>query len=538
VQLALLGNPVEVTKALPTVSVCIPCIPIHVQYLDECLSSISEQDVLPEEVILTVSESTPFVEKYVMEKISPFIEKLHIIYKFFPEKRCTGSNRAEAIKLASGDIIVSMNADDIMFLNKINVVKTIFYQNPSAIGLLHYFVENIKKDNMLLDESPLFHGDLVQPYSFEENKLHFGHASFKRSLFDKYSYQIGISEEPGMSDVALIEEILLEEREKLLVYKKPLVSYMSIRSSFLNDYSKRMYDLFLYKLYTQHKPMEKNTSPSVSVCIPCIPQHIEHLYDCFLSIANQTDLPEEVILVISDANPLEEIQKQVMSQVSTFTEKLNIKFKFVLEKQYAGTNRNDAMELASGDIIALIDADDMMCEGRITRIKEVFSRFPFAVCMLHHFIENVYSPIHTIPFNPDIIEAYIFNDKLHCGHACFRRSVFPEISYTSKRRGQDVEFIKKLLIKYRDKIIIDPEPLTLYISDRSSFYHMDTITNDCLPSDGMVSPSSNPILPSWDAISKSNTHINNQEPSQKKYPNSETDSNPMTLSNRQYNKIF
>ena len=110
------------------------------------------------------------------------------------------------------------------------------------------------------------------------------------SLFDQYSYATGpgISTEPGISDVLLIEQILpehekvlleyeqniFEHKPPLLVYKNPLVSYMSSRSSFLNDYSKRMHDLFLYKIYNQYKPIQTNIYPSVTVCIPCVPNHI------------------------------------------------------------------------------------------------------------------------------------------------------------------------------------------------------------------------------------------------------------------------
>jgi amylovoran biosynthesis glycosyltransferase AmsE len=484
-----------VTESSPlTVSVCIPCIPIHVQYLRECLSSIENQTTLPKEVVLVVSESSPFIKQYVLDQIHPFTENLHIITRFFREKKSAGMNRNEAIKVASGDIIVSMDADDTMFPNKISIIQDIFYKNPSSVALLHYFVENIsffeweisqKNDTKPVQELS-FDKNLIVPYFFDEKNLHFGHTSFKRIIFEKCHY----TDKPKIQDIDMIQQLLElpEYAKNLLIYKAPLTCYNSIRSASYDDYSQRMYDLFLYR---QYKPTRANhTLPSLSVCIPCIPEHVKYLYDCFSSIANQTVLPEEVILVVSESTHT--IEREVKNIICLFCDQLNIKYALFSDKQFAGTNRNEAIKIATSDIIALIDADDLMYPDRIFIVKKIFHEFPFAIGVIHYFTENIsinQEKNKSISFHKNIVQAYHFTDKLHFGHACFKRSLFDEYSYSEKPRGQDLEFVNKLLIKYKQDLLIYPKPLTSYISDRSSFYHLDQEMNEDL-----LSKSTNNLL--------------------------------------------
>jgi len=45
------------TKYSNNVTVGIPCIPKHVQYLSELIQNINEQELLPKEIIISLSES-------------------------------------------------------------------------------------------------------------------------------------------------------------------------------------------------------------------------------------------------------------------------------------------------------------------------------------------------------------------------------------------------------------------------------------------------------------------------------------------------
>src|SRR6185295_11257155 len=99
-----LENPVMIHQfiqnKMPTVSICIPCIPSHIQYLKDSLSTIINQSYLPEEVVIILSDATPQAEREFIKQIEPFNTTLKIVYQFFPQKQYAGTNRNAAVHLA------------------------------------------------------------------------------------------------------------------------------------------------------------------------------------------------------------------------------------------------------------------------------------------------------------------------------------------------------------------------------------------------------------------------------------------------------
>lgn len=233
-------------KALSRVSVCIPCIPEHVRYLEDCLSSISNQTLLPMEVILVVSESTPEIKKEVEELLEKFTVAMPIRSFFFSEKQYAGTNRNLAIKEAKGEIIALIDADDKMYPHRISIVQQFFDHDEykEALGLLHWFTEN-PEENSDFSYSPMLEEDNVEAYLYDEDyPVQYGHACYRRSLFfgDKGEKRYQFSDKPREQDVEFIENVFLKDeennvlRDKLYVYTKPLTIYLSNRSSYWDKY--------------------------------------------------------------------------------------------------------------------------------------------------------------------------------------------------------------------------------------------------------------------------------------------------------------
>jgi len=237
--------------------------------------------------------------------------------------------------------------------------------------------------------------------------------------------------------------------------------------------------------------------PTLSVCIPCVEKHVKYLDGCMNSIYNQTVLPDEVIVSISSC------VVETIDTVSRILTKYNNRLKFIIiyteEKKYAGENRNIALKKAGSEIISFIDADDYMYEERIFLIKTIFKEFKGIKCVLHYFTENIIPPSSFSSFSSSTLDGtdcdgqnnilddsdwdsqkydqkyvkpYIFLEELHFGHANFHKSIFNDNKYlySDKPRGQDIEFINNLLPKYHSRILIYQQPLTYYISNRSTFY--------------------------------------------------------------------
>ncbi len=212
----------------------------------------------------------------------------------------------------------------------------------------------------------------------------------------------------------------------------------------------------------------------ISVCIPCIYAHIKYLSDCLDSISNQSLRPHEVVVVVSNI-PIEQYSNTV-SQLEALRRdypKLSILIDTTPDAKYAGENRNKAVFLASGQVISFMDADDMMRRDRLQCIAKIFEMDRNIVGIIHRFNENVF-PRQTqevVSFDEQYIKEYVFRDDLHFGHTTFLKKIFDEYKYSDKPRGQDVEFVHNILEKYIACLRIYDQPLSYYISNRSTFYN-------------------------------------------------------------------
>lgn len=258
-------------RRLPSVSVCIPCVPVHVQYLSDCFISIIKQTVLPEEIVLVVSESTPEIKKEVENLVDNLIQQfsfsknLIIKLKFFSAIQHAGINRNAAIKFAKGEVVLLIDADDIMYPDRVSVVKNIFFDYPNIVGLMHFFTKNdffwtkpSEYDEELYNDATELHKpydvDLVKPYRFTFD-IAFGHPCLKRTLFSKEGFEY--NSKKICEDVDFIASILDDHIEDLLIYEKPLTFYMQCRSSNDNNPEENKKPL-MFDFITYHAPLELN----------------------------------------------------------------------------------------------------------------------------------------------------------------------------------------------------------------------------------------------------------------------------------------
>lgn len=209
---------------------------------------------------------------------------------------------------------------------------------------------------------------------------------------------------------------------------------------------------------------------TISVCIPCINTHIPLLDRCVESIYRQILKPIEVIISISSVDDIESTTELVESMLEKYRKRLNIKVLYTSDKKFAGENRNKAIAASTGNIISLIDADDIMYSNRLYVIKRTFALDSTCLGILHYFAENDEERLEKWNFSEDNIIGYKYTNKLHFGHPSFRREVFNEFRYSSMPRMQDIKFIEYLLPKYMSNLVIYKKQLTNYKSNNSSLY--------------------------------------------------------------------
>lgn len=231
----------------------------------------------------------------------------------------------------------------------------------------------------------------------------------------------------------------------------------------------------------------------ITMIIPCVHTHIKYLSSLLESIENQTLIPDEVVISASQLSP---IDKEELERLEEQSWPFDLEILTTTFRRFAGENRNIAIKNSTGDLIICQDADDYPHPERVEIIKDVFEKTNFDL-LVHSFAIKKKNP-DKYGNNDEYISEYTgfsFVDKnycvsplvkimapnpgkffqsseliaigVHCGNCVFSRRVFNDIQYSSKRSGQDVEFVRKVMNRYKNKILLEL-PLVFYVRSRSS----------------------------------------------------------------------
>lgn len=164
-------------------------------------------------------------------------------------------------------------------------------------------------------------------------------------------------------------------------------------------------------------------------------------------------MPDQIILVVNGGDLPEAVSDPVLPG------NINIDLIYIDGIVYAGEARNMILANTRCEFVTFMDADDIPIPCRMAVLKQILSEHPEADCILHHFAERngsrksdeiVNHATSLVDIHPSIVTSsivsrkYVFTDVSHHGHITVRSSVFPNIAYTNRRRGQDVEFVMKL----------------------------------------------------------------------------------------------
>lgn len=224
------------------------------------------------------------------------------------------------------------------------------------------------------------------------------------------------------------------------------------------------------KVVERKEPAEFSTT----IAIPCHHLHAHFLMRTCLAYANQTVLPDEVVISLSGTKHLD---KELILDLESRQWPFKLKVIQSEESQTEAQNRNSAAANASKDILINHDADDLPHPQRVEIIKHFFSKYDIV-----HLMHSALHPSEEVsPYeNFDEINYHIlwrYADTLNkktsfCGGPiAMLRSVFERFQWKESTRniGCDVSFNKQVIKGYWKSIAIEA-PIYIYFYNAGSLY--------------------------------------------------------------------
>lgn len=249
--------------------------------------------------------------------------------------------------------------------------------------------------------------------------------------------------------------------------------------------------LVLGQVNTGQKSAGEEAGVQVSLCVPCIPKDRPALMDLARSLSRQTLPPHELVVAISETTSEQGAALQ-QELIKVFPRSVVLA---TTEPQYAGQNRQRAINSAGGSIISFMDADDEMHPQRLEIVAGALKAFK-TKCVLHTFILDKDQPEKQKYFGerfddwksrPKALGHDIYNKLMgkdtkqtdmglvgsskgfkglpQHGHVTCTSEAMRALKQSPAPRGQDQEFLRSVLSYYGDDdktmALIDT-PLTYY----------------------------------------------------------------------------
>jgi glycosyltransferase involved in cell wall biosynthesis len=227
---------------------------------------------------------------------------------------------------------------------------------------------------------------------------------------------------------------------------------------------------------------------TASVAVPCYYKHFHYLPQLLTSLAAQSQLPDSVVVSLSQVEMMPEADIDALEAITWPFELKIIRREGVFME---GSNRTRAALECTSDIVLCIDADDIPHAQRIEAVVQLFEAEPDAVMVL---CGHAYCPGNAIVcekaipfFTPEEYEQVHFSlgshtwkhlqhaedlcdwpSGVHNGAPSIKRSALDDGSYwTDRKNGADLEFNQMILRKHQQTYLIKL-PLLHYFNARSS----------------------------------------------------------------------
>lgn len=188
------------------------------------------------------------------------------------------------------------------------------------------------------------------------------------------------------------------------------------------------------------------------------------------SVLHQSVQDYEIIIVNDGSTDIseEEILKFKDQRIQYFKQ----------SNQGAGATRNRAIQLASGDYIALLDADDLWepnyLQEQLKRIQRYPNESVFSCAIYTKKGNKKFIKPYSIPSQEEGIYNYFTSSLktsiLHSSSTILKKNVFEKVGYYDPtiKSGQDTDLYVRIGLQY--PIVFNPSPLVIYTINEGSLW--------------------------------------------------------------------
>lgn len=238
-------------------------------------------------------------------------------------------------------------------------------------------------------------------------------------------------------------------------------------------FSRKISVLFLFLCVSVHLysfnnliPKQDKCAMTTSVIVPCVARHFFWLSGLLESYQNQTVMPDEVVISLSEVEKLRPIE---ISKLENGTWGFKLKILRNEGTIIDGENRTIAMDNSSGEILIFSDADDIPHPQRVEIAKYIFENYEvdhILHCWSPHREDIKGIDISALP----ILRFGSFQGVLGSvtylttGSPCYLRKIGNAIKWEAIK---DMEYAYTVYRLFKNNIVI-PLPLILYRNNLSS----------------------------------------------------------------------
>ncbi|MBI3508969.1 MAG: glycosyltransferase [Chlamydiia bacterium] len=210
-------------------------------------------------------------------------------------------------------------------------------------------------------------------------------------------------------------------------------------------------------------PREKPLSLTTSILVPCHPKHAPLLFALLDAYAQQTVLPDEVIISISE---VDKVSDALLAPLAQNRWPFRVRLVTSPLRLGDGGNRNRAAHCASGDILMAQDADDVPHPQRVEIIKSCFERYEI-LHLVHGYIYALQAEFpsiqmpHLVAYGPET-DMTSLSFPFANGPVAIRREVFEQVQWPEGfSRDNDSVFNRKVHEQF-PRLLVVQDPLYLY----------------------------------------------------------------------------